>query len=137
MFNKKTILITGGTGSFGNGVLEYLLKHDLVKDVFHPALPHTINHRIWKRDFTGSSGLFGFTLKKIHSIKMIEKFYNKLKIFRIGYSWGGFESLITFRTLTNWSVAKKSYGTLIRIYCGLEDSDDQINDIIGALKILK
>ena len=116
---------------------EKLLQHNLVQDVYHPALPHTVNHNIWKRDFSGSSGLFGFTLKKIYSIKMIEKFYNKLKIFRIGYSWGGFESLITFPPLTKRSVAKKSYGTLIRIYCGLEDSDDQINDIISALKILK
>jgi cystathionine beta-lyase len=114
-----------------------LLQHNLVQNVYHPALPHTLNHYIWKRDFTGSSGLFGFTLKKTYSNKMIERFYNKLKIFRIGYSWGGFESLITFPSLTKRSITKKSLGTLIRIYCGLEDSDDQINDIINALKILK
>jgi len=114
-----------------------LLQHSLVKDVYHPALPHTKNHKIWKRDFTGSSGLFGFTLKKAYSKKMIEKFYNKLKIFRIGYSWGGFESLITFPPLIKRSIEKKSKGTLIRIYCGLEDSNDQIKDIINALKILK
>ena len=114
-----------------------LLQHSLVKDVYHPALPHTKNHKIWKRDFTGSSGLFGFTLKKAYSKKMIEKFYNKLKIFRIGYSWGGFESLITFPSLIKRSIENKSKGTLIRIYCGLEDSKDQIKDIIKALKILK
>lgn len=114
-----------------------LLQHSLVKDVYHPALPHTKNHKIWKRDFTGSSGLFGFTLKKAYSKKMIEKFYNKLKIFRIGYSWGGFESLITFPSLIKRSIENKSKGTLIRIYCGLEDNKDQIKDIIKALKILK
>ena len=114
-----------------------LLQHSLVKDVYHPALPHTKNHKIWKRDFTGSSGLFGCTLKKAYSKKMIEKFYNKLKIFRIGYSWGGFESLITFPSLIKRSIENKSKGTLIRIYCGLEDSKDQIKDIIKALKILK
>ena len=114
-----------------------LLQHSLVKDVYHPALPHTKNHKIWKRDFTGSSGLFGFTLKKAYSKKMIEKFYNKLKIFRIGYSWGGFESLITFPSLIKRSIGNKSKGTLIRIYCGLEDNKDQIKDIIKALKILK
>ena len=114
-----------------------LLQHSLVKDVYHPALPHIKNHKIWKRDFTGSSGLFGFTLKKAYSKKMIEKFYNKLKIFRIGYSWGGFESLITFPSLIKRSIENKSKGTLIRIYCGLEDSKDQIKDIIKALKILK
>tara|TARA_B100002003_G_scaffold163872_1_gene152091 strand:- start:834 stop:1904 length:1071 start_codon:yes stop_codon:yes gene_type:complete len=114
-----------------------LLQHSLVKDVFHPALPHTKNHNIWKRDFTGSSGLFGFTLKKEYSKKMIEKFYNKLKIFRIGYSWGGFESLITFPQLIKRSIENESKGILIRIYCGLEDGNDQIKDIINALKILK
>jgi len=114
-----------------------LLGHSLVKDVYHPALPHTKNHKIWKRDFSGSSGLFGFTLKISYSEKMMEKFYNKLKIFRVGYSWGSFESLITFPTLIKRSIKSKSRGTLVRIYCGLEDSKDQIKDIINALKILK
>ncbi len=68
---------------------------------------------------------------------MIEKFYNKLKIFRIGYSWGGFESLITFPQLIKRSIENESKGILIRIYCGLEDGNDQIKDIINALKILK
>ena len=67
---------------------------------------------------------------------MIEKFYNKLKIFKIGYSWGGFESLITFPPLTKKSNKNKSKNTLVRIYCGLEDNNDQIKDIINALKIL-
>ena len=76
-----------------------LMDHNLINDVYHPALPHTKNHNIWKRDFTGSSGLFAFSLKKKYSNKQIEKFYKKLKIFKLGYSWGGFESLITFPPL--------------------------------------
>ena len=68
---------------------------------------------------------------------MIEKFYNKLKIFRIGYSWGGFESLITFPSLIKRSIKEKLKGTLVRVYCGLEHSEDQTNDILEALKILK
>ena len=78
---------------------KYLLEHDLVSDVFHPALPHTKNHKIWKRDFSGSTGLFSFMLKKKYSNDQIEKFFNKLKIFKLGYSWGGFDSLITFPPL--------------------------------------
>lgn len=114
-----------------------LIKHKLVHDVYHPALPHTKNHNIWKRDFTGSSGLFAFSLKKKNSNNEMEKFYKKLKIFNLGYSWGGFESLITFPPLDNRTYKNKIPGNIIRIYCGLEDSKDQIKDIFDALKVFK
>ena len=114
----------------------YLLNHDHVSDVFHPALPHTINHKIWKRDFSGSSGLFSFLLKNNYSNKVIEKFYKKLKIFKLGYSWGGFDSLITFPPLDKRTFKNNKNGTLVRLYCGLEDIDDLIKDIEGALKSL-
>ena len=114
-----------------------LFQHPLINKVYHPALPNFTNHYIWKRDFTGSSGLFAFSLKKKYSIKSIEKFYNKLKIFKLGYSWGGFESLITFPPLSKRTFRTQVKGNLIRVYCGLEDSQDQINDILNALKVLK
>ena len=114
----------------------YLLNHDHVSDVFHPALPHTINHKIWKRDFSGSSGLFSFLLKNNYSNKIIEKFYKKLKIFKLGYSWGGFDSLITFPPLDKRTFKNNKNGSLVRLYCGLEDIDDLIKDIEGALKSL-
>jgi len=114
-----------------------LFQHPLINKVYHPALPNFTNHYIWKRDFTGSSGLFAFSLKKKYSIKSIEKFYNKLKIFKLGYSWGGFESLITFPPLSKRTFRTPVKGNLIRVYCGLEDSQDQINDILNALKVLK
>ena len=115
---------------------KYFLVHDIVSDVFHPALPHTKNHKIWKRDFSGSTGLFSFMLKKKYSENQIEKFFNKLKIFKLGYSWGGFDSLITFPPLDKREFKNRNTGTLIRLYCGLEDIDDQIKDIKNALKIL-
>ena len=115
-----------------------LKTHKLVSEVYHPALPHTQNHKIWKRDFSGSSGLFSFMLKKKYSNKLIEKFFNKLKVFKLGYSWGGFDSLITFPQLEERSIKEKKFsGNLIRLYCGLEDSEDQTRDITNALKILK
>ena len=114
-----------------------LSEHSLIDNVYHPALPSFPNHHIWKRDFTGSSGLFAFSLKKKYSLKSIEKFYNKLKIFKLGYSWGGFDSLITFPRLSKRTFDSKVKGNLIRVYCGLEDSQDQINDILNALKVLK
>ena len=114
-----------------------LKEHNLIDDVYHPALPHTKNHNIWKRDFTGSSGLFAFSLKKKFTNNLIEKFYKKLKIFKLGYSWGGFESLITFPPLNKRSFKNNIPGNIIRIYCGLEDSEDQMDDISNALKSLK
>ena len=68
---------------------------------------------------------------------MLEIFYKKLRIFKIGYSWGGFESLITFPTIDNRKYKENLKGTLVRIYCGLEHTEDQTNDILKALKFLK
>ena len=113
-----------------------LLKNKKVKKVFHPALKNHLNHKIWKRDFSGSSGLFSFELNKKYSNKNLEKFYKKLKIFKIGYSWGGFESLITFPIINNRKYKDNIKGNIVRVYCGLEDNEDQILDILNALKIL-
>tara|TARA_Y100000590_G_scaffold464504_1_gene634120 strand:- start:912 stop:2072 length:1161 start_codon:yes stop_codon:yes gene_type:complete len=114
-----------------------LINHKKVKKIFHPALNSHKNHNIWKRDFTGSSGLFSFELKKKYSNKSLEKFYKKLKIFKIAYSWGGYESLITFPTIKERKYKENISGTIVRVYCGHENSDDQINDILNALTILR
>ena len=108
-----------------------------VKNVFHPALKDHKNYKIWKRDFSGSSGLFSFELNEKYSVGVMEKFYKKLKIFKIGYSWGGFDSLITFPTVNDRKYKINLKGSLVRIYCGLEDNEDQINDIIEALKVFR
>ena len=81
--------------------------------------------------------MFSFELNKKYSNNYLEKFFNKLKIFKIGYSWGGFESLITFPTINERKFKDKLKGSLVRVYCGLEDNNDQIKDIVDALKILK
>ena len=83
------------------------------------------------------AGLFAFTLKKRFSNNLIEKFYKQLKIFKLGYSWGGYDSLITFPPLSKRKFKTLLKGNLIRVYCGLEDSSDQIKDIINSLKTLK
>ena len=67
----------------------------------------------------------------------MEKFFNQLKIFKLGYSWGGFESLITFPPISKRKFKSNVKGNLIRVYCGLEDSKDQTNDILKAFKVLK
>ena len=97
--------------------------------VFHPALLDCPGHEIWKRDFTGSSGLFSFILKGDASTAAA--FVDALELFGIGYSWGGFESLALpvhpekYRSVVSWD----KEGTLIRLQIGLEDTDDLIADL--------
>ena len=116
---------------------EHLQKNILISKVLHPALINNPNHKLWKRDFSGSSGLFSFELKKKYSNLKIEKFYKKLKIFELGYSWGGYESLITFPDILERNYKNKYRGTLVRIHCGLADIKDLKADIDIALKSLE
>ncbi len=116
---------------------KHLNKSKYVKQVYHPALPTHKNHQIWKRDFSGSSGLFSFELIKKYSESKLEKFFNKLKIFELGYSWGGYESLITFPDISERKNHNIYKGTLIRIHCGLDDIKDLKADIDNALYVLE
>jgi cystathionine beta-lyase len=104
-----------------------------VETVLHPALPDCPGHEIWKRDFTGSAGLFSFVLKGGKA--KAAAFVDALELFGIGYSWGGFESLAlpvhpeTCRSEVPWDKDR----ALIRLQIGLEDADDLIADIEQAL----
>lgn len=104
--------------------------------VLHPALPDCPGHIIWKRDFSGSSGLFSFVLNGTK--ENAAQFVDALELFGIGYSWGGFESLAlpvhpeTCRTEVPWNENR----ALIRLQIGLEDCDDLIADLDSAFKIL-
>jgi cystathionine beta-lyase len=90
-------------------------------------LPEFPGHALWKRDFKGSSGLFSFELKGDPAA-----FVDRLQLFGIGYSWGGYESLAlpihAHRTST-----KSPTGNLVRLHIGLEDSDDLIEDLERSL----
>ncbi len=105
-----------------------------VARVLHPALPSCPGHEIWKRDFSGSSGLFSIVLKDSYSKQAVTAMVEGLDLFPIGYSWGGYESLIIpaypqqSRTATKW----KS-GPVVRIHAGLEDPDDLIADLEKGL----
>ena len=118
-------------------LINILKENKKVKKIFHPALESHENHKIWKRDFHGSTGLFSFELDKKYNNKSLETFAKKLKIFKIGYSWGGFNSLITFPTIEKRKYSENIKGTLVRLYCGNEASEDQIKDIITGLNYLK
>jgi cysteine-S-conjugate beta-lyase len=108
-------------------------RHD-VAQVLHPALPACPGHAIWRRDFTGASGLFSFILDGNKA--QAAAFVDALQLFAIGYSWGGFESLALpvhpekFRTQTPWPADK----TVIRLQIGLEDPQDLIEDLQGGFE---
>jgi cysteine-S-conjugate beta-lyase len=112
-------------------IAQWLKERPEVGRVLHPALPDCPGHELWKRDFTGSSGLFTFELK--HAADGIRTaFIESLELFGIGYSWGGFESLVLpvdpVRT-----VSEPPAANLVRLHIGLEDPDDLIDDLAQAL----
>ena len=108
-----------------------------VARVIHPALPHHPGHAIWKRDFLGSSGLFSVILKPA-SEAAVAAMLDGLELFGLGYSWGGYESLIipfdctTYRTATRW-VQK---GPALRLQVGLEDVEDLREDLARGFERL-
>ena len=108
----------------------WLATRPEVLRVLHPALPDDPGHAIWKRDFTGASGLFSVVLKPAPQAA-VDALLNTVKLFGMGYSWGGFESLVipfdctTYRSATQWSPG----GPTLRFHIGLECVDDLKADL--------
>lgn len=110
-------------------VAHWLESHPAVAQVLHPALESHPGHEIWKRDFTGSSGIFSFVLKEGGQTEA-HAFLNALEIFGLGYSWGGYESLALQVRVADRLIAKGNYpGPVIRLQIGLEDVADIIADL--------
>jgi len=101
-----------------------------VARVLHPALPSDPGHALWARDFTGASGLFAVVLKPVTK-EAVAAMLDGLTLFGMGYSWGGFESLIlpfdpsAYRTATKW----QAEGPALRLHIGLEDVGDLKADL--------
>ena len=109
-----------------------------VARVLHPALPDCPGHDIWKRDFSGASGVFSIILKPV-SKQAVDAFVDGLEHFGIGFSWGGFESLVlpfdcaSYRTATRWAPE----GPALRFSIGLEDIEDLKEDLEAGFARLK
>ncbi|MFG1300194.1 cystathionine beta-lyase [Xanthobacter sp. V3C-3] len=122
----------------GLEMAEWLAARPEVSRVLHPALPSDPGHAIWKRDFCGASGLFSLILNPVPEAA-VAAFFDALKLFGMGYSWGGYESLAIpfdcsdYRTATNWDVE----GPAVRLHIGLEDVADLKADLDQAFAKLR
>lgn len=117
-------------------IAEWLQQHELVEQVLHPALASHPQHQLWQRDFSGSSGLFAFLFKKEYTDEEIGNFINTLQHFGLGYSWGGFKSLITAGRYQRSTQSDFSGRTVIRLNIGLEDPEDLITDLTHGVEQL-
>ena len=118
-------------------VAEWLAQHPQVERVNHPALPGSKGHEFWQRDFTGSSGLFSFVLKKRLNNEELAAYLDNFTLFSMAYSWGGFESLILPNQPEQIAALRPGgevdfNGTLIRLHIGLENVDDLIADLAAG-----
>ena len=121
-------------------VSKFLSKQKKITKVFYPYKKGSQNYKLWKKYYTGASGLLGFKIKSKNKNSVL-KFVNSLKLFGYGFSWGGFESLALYQT--HQALGKRQFTHIkkdehvIRMHIGLEDPNDIINDIKKALKYIK
>lgn len=125
----------------GLKLAKWLAKRAEIDRVLHPAFRSCPGHALWKRDFTGASGLFSAVFHPL-PLPALKAFFNALKLFGMGFSWGGFESLAIHvhpensRTAEPWT----EEGPLVRFHAGLEDCDDLLADLeraFGAMAAAK
>lgn len=121
-------------GETGVKLAQAMKAHPAVASVLHPALPEHPGHELWKRDFLGASGLFGAVLKPMTQAQL-SCLFGSFKLFGIGLSWGGFESLaLRVDPRPNWCAGGEAEsGPLLRIHAGLEGAHDLIADMNMAL----
>ncbi len=115
-------------------IAQWLTTRPEVREVIYPALPGSRGHDLWKRDFIGASGLFAVVLQPVAKAR-IDAMLDGMRLFGMGWSWGGFESLIIpiyperVQTATTWGAG----GPCLRLAIGLEHPDDLIADLTAGL----
>lgn len=119
-------------------VAAWLQQQPAVANVFCPALPTHPGHAIWQRDCIGTNGLLSIELQQGIETAQVDAFIDSLKVFGLGASWGGYESLVTApnmrraRSVTDWSAR----GAVVRLHIGLEDPADLIADLTRGFQAL-
>tara|TARA_B100000780_G_scaffold272621_1_gene235084 strand:+ start:12 stop:1184 length:1173 start_codon:yes stop_codon:yes gene_type:complete len=119
-------------------IINFLKKQKKIKEILYPYKPSSKNYKMWKKYYSGATSLFSIILTAKSKLSVF-KFINKLELFGIGYSWGGFESLATYQDISksrNFYKLKKNEH-LVRLHVGLEDPQDLINDLKNSLKYVK
>src|SRR5437879_7677728 len=115
----------------------WLAERPEIERVLHPALPSCPGHEFWKRDFTGSTGVFSIVFQSNFSKAQVQGFVNRLELFKIGYSWAGVTSLAVAYDF-HGTPGRPNYGArIVRLNTGLEDGDDLKADLAHALEAMK
>lgn len=123
-------------GESALSVARWLQGYPKIRSILHPAFDDCPGHEVWKRDFKGASSLFSIEFTPDVTDEQRVAFVDRLRLFGIGFSWGGFESLAlpidpaSIRTATKW----EGRGFLVRLHIGLEDPSDLIADIAQSLE---
>ena len=121
-------------------VIKWLSKQKKITEILYPYKPSSKIYKLWKKYYSGASGLLGIVIKS-KSKSSVYSFVNSLELFGIGYSWGGFESLVVYTdpielgTRRYFKLEKNEH--LVRLHIGLEDPKDLINDLKKSLKFVK
>ena len=118
----------------------FLSKNKKILEVLYPIKKNTQRFKLWKKYYSGASGLLGLKIKSKNK-RSVVKFINSLKLFGYGYSWGGFESLALYQDAREQGKRKflnlKKDEHLVRLHIGLEDPKDLIQDLKRSLKLIK
>jgi cystathionine beta-lyase len=121
-------------------VATFLSKNKKVLEVLYPIKKNTQRFKMWKKYYSGASGLLGLKIKS-KSKKSVIKFVNSLKLFGYGYSWGGFESLALYQDVREQGNRKflklQKDEHLVRLHIGLEDPKDLVHDLKRSLRFIK
>ncbi len=126
-------------------VIDFLKKQKKIIEILYPFKPSSKNYKLWKKYYSGATGLFSIVIKSKNKSSVI-KFINSLELFGIGYSWGGFESLAILQELRaskdEYSQGRRYFRFnkdehLVRLHIGLEEPKDLINDLKRSLRYIK
>ncbi len=123
-----------------NKIASFLIKNKKISEVLYPIKKNKKKYKMWKKYYSGSSGLLGLKVKSKNK-RSVFKFVNSLKLFGYGYSWGGFESLALYQDVREQGNRKflnlQKDEHLVRLHIGLEDPKDLIQDLKRSLRFIK